>query len=187
MTGKTHHYLIFETEGGPCGIAWTEAGVVRFQLPGEDAATTRRLLLRHLPEAQVAEPPAPIAAAVAAAKRYFAGEKADFTDVPLDLAGQSDLFKAIYDAARCVHWGETTTYGTLARELGVGPEGAREVGQAMAKNPVALIIPCHRVLAAGGKVGGFSAPGGASSKLKMLALEGVSFAAPEPAQQSFGF
>jgi len=186
MTGKTQ-YRIFETAGGPCGIAWTAAGVVRFQLPGEDAATTQRLLLRHLPDAEPAEPPPAVARAIQAAQRYFAGEEADFTDVPLDLAGQSDLFKAIYDAARCVHWGETTTYGTLARELGVGPEGAREVGQAMAKNPVALIIPCHRVLAAGGKVGGFSAPGGASSKLKMLALEGVSFAAPEPAQQSFGF
>lgn len=186
MTGKAH-YLIFDTAGGPCGIAWTTAGVVRFQLPGEDADTTRRLLLRHLPDAEAAEPPPAVASAVAAARRYFAGEEADFTGVPLDLAGQSDFFRAVYDAARRVHWGETTTYGTLARELGAGPEAAREVGQAMAKNPVALIIPCHRVLAAGGKVGGFSAPGGASSKLKMLALEGVSFAPTEPAQQSFGF
>ena len=184
MPGKTH-YLIFDTAGGPCGIAWTAAGVVRFQLPGEDTATTRRLLLRHLPEAEAAEPPPPVARAVEAARRYFAGEAADFSDIPLDLAGQSDFFRAVYDAARRVHWGETTTYGTLARDLGAGPEMAREVGQAMAKNPVALIIPCHRVLAAGGKVGGFSAPGGAASKLRMLALEGISFAAP--AQQSFGF
>lgn len=186
MTGKTH-YLIFDTAGGPCGIAWTQAGVVRFQLPGEDAETTRRLLLRHLPEAEPAEPPPDVEKAIAGVKRYFAGEKADFTDVPLDLAGQSDFFRAVYDVARRVNWGETTTYGTIARDLGAGPEMAREVGQAMAKNPVALIIPCHRVLAAGGKVGGFSAPGGASSKVKMLTLEGISFAPPEPAQQSFGF
>jgi len=186
MAHKTH-YLIFETEAGPCGIAWSEAGVLRFQLPGENAETTRRLLLRHLPEAEPAEPPPAVAKAIAGAKRYFAGEAADFSDVPLDLAGQSDFFLEVYAAARRVHWGETTTYGTLARELGAGPEAAREVGQAMAKNPVALIIPCHRVLAAGGKVGGFSAPGGASAKLKMLALEGISLAAPEPAQQSFGF
>ena len=186
MTGKAH-YLIFDTISGPCGIAWTASGVVRFQLPGEDVATTRRLLLRHLPEAEAAEPPPAVAQAVAAAQRYFAGEEADFTDVPLDLEGQSDFFLSVYDAARRVHWGETTTYGTLARDLGVGPEMAREVGQAMAKNPVALIIPCHRVLAAGGKVGGFSAPGGSSSKLKMLTLEGISFAPRPSAQQSFGF
>lgn len=186
MTGKTY-YRIFDTDGGPCGIAWTTAGVVRFQLPGDDATTTRRLLLRHLPEAQEAEPLPAVAEAIDGVKRYFAGEPADFSAVPLDLAGQSDFFRAIYDAARRLHWGETTTYGTIARDLGAGPEMAREVGQAMAKNPVALIIPCHRVLAAGGKVGGFSAPGGASSKLKMLALEGISFAPPEPAQSSFGF
>jgi methylated-DNA-[protein]-cysteine S-methyltransferase len=186
MPGKTH-FLIFDTDGGPCGIAWTAAGVVRFQLPGDDATTTRRLLLRHLPEAEADDPPPAIAETVEAVKRYFAGEQADFSKVPLDLAGHSAFFRVIYDAARRVHWGETTTYGTIARDLGAGPEMAREVGQAMAKNPVALIIPCHRVLAAGGKVGGFSAPGGASSKLKMLALEGISFEQPEPAQHSFGF
>lgn len=186
MTGKTY-FQIFDTDGGPCGIAWTAAGIVRFQLPGDDAATTRRLLLRHLPDADAGDPPPTVAEAISAVKRYFAGEVADFSAVPLDLAGQSDFFRTVYDAARRLRWGETTTYGTLARDLGAGPEMAREIGQAMAKNPVALIIPCHRVLAAGGKIGGFSAPGGSSSKLKMLALEGISFAPPEPPQQSFGF
>lgn len=188
-------YLIFDTAGGPCGIAWTADGIVRFQLPGEDAATTRRLLLRRLPEteteaetaAEAGAPPPDVARAVDAVRRYFAGEAVDFTGVALDLAGQSDFFLKVYEAARRVPWGRTTTYGTITRDLGAGPEMAREVGQAMAKNPVALIIPCHRVLAAGGKVGGFSAPGGSSSKLKMLALEGISFAPPAPAQQSFGF
>jgi len=180
-------YLIFETQGGPCGIAWAAAGIVRFQLPGEDAETTRRLLTRRLPEAQAGAPPPDVARAVDAVKRYFAGEAVDFSGVALDLSDQSDFFLTVYDAARRVPWGTTTTYGTIARDLGAGPEMAREVGQAMAKNPVALIIPCHRVLAAGGKVGGFSAPGGSSSKLKMLALEGISFAPPAPAQQSFGF
>jgi methylated-DNA-[protein]-cysteine S-methyltransferase len=92
----------------------------------------------------------------------------------------------IYEAARRVAWGQTTTYGALAKELGTGWEGARDVGQAMAKNPVPLIIPCHRVLAAGGKVGGFSAPGGSASKARMLQLEGVDVAPPEPAQRSLG-
>jgi methylated-DNA-[protein]-cysteine S-methyltransferase len=86
-----------------------------------------------------------------------------------------------------VGWGHTTTYGTLAKELGAGPEVARDIGQAMARNPVALIIPCHRVLAAGGKIGGFSAPGGTATKLRMLALEGVDLEPPPPAQRAFEF
>ncbi|SOC41364.1 methylated-DNA-[protein]-cysteine S-methyltransferase [Rhizobium subbaraonis] len=180
-------YLIFETAGGPCGIAWSRTGVLRFQLPADDPETTRRLLMRRLPSAEPADPAPAIAEAVAMVRRYFAGEAVDFSGVPLDLAGQSPFFTAIYGAARRVAWGQTTTYGALARDLGAGPEAARDVGQAMAKNPVALIIPCHRVLAAGGKVGGFSAPGGAGSKLRMLALEGITFAPREPAQQTFGF
>jgi methylated-DNA-[protein]-cysteine S-methyltransferase len=179
MTGKTC-FMIFDTEAGPCGIAWTAEGVVRFQLPGDDAATTRRRLLRRLPEPDDAEerrdPPPEIVATIAAAQRYFAGEKVDFQAVPLDLSGESDAFRAIYDAARRLGWGDTTTYGALAREIGAGPEAARDVGQA-----------CHRVLAAGGRIGGFSAPGGSASKAKMLALEGISLAPPPQAQQSFGF
>ena len=103
------------------------------------------------------------------------------------LGEQDPLFQRIYAAARLVGWGRTTTYGALAKELGAGPEAARDVGQAMANNPVALIIPCHRVLAAGGKVGGFSAPGGSAAKIRMLALEGVHVEPAPPVQQSFGF
>jgi methylated-DNA-[protein]-cysteine S-methyltransferase len=128
------------------------------------------------------EPSPPVAAAIAAAQRYFAGEETDFSGFELDLDEQLPLFRQIYDAARRVGWGRTTTYGTLAKELGMGPEGARDVGQAMAQNPVALIIPCHRVLAAGGKVGGFSAPGGAAAKMRMLELEGVDLRPAPPAQ-----
>ncbi len=105
----------------------------------------------------------------------------------MDLDGQTAFFRRTYEALRKVTWGQTTTYGALARELGAGPEIARVVGQAMAKNPVPLIIPCHRVLAAGGKIGGFSAPGGSSAKVRMLALEGIDMQPPPAAQQSFAF
>ena len=111
----------------------------------------------------------------------------DFSHVRLDLGGQDAFFLQIYDALRWVGWGRTTSYGVLAKEIGAGREAARDVGQAMATNPVPLIIPCHRVLAAGGKIGGFSAPGGATTKTRMLELEGVRIGAPEVAQQSFGF
>jgi methylated-DNA-[protein]-cysteine S-methyltransferase len=182
-----HHYHIFETAAGYCGIAWRDAGITRFQLPTASAAAAERLLLRRLPEADVGEPPPAVKEAVAAVKRYFEGEETDFSGFELDLEGQDAFFRQIYAAARKIAWGRTTTYGALAKELGAGPEAARDVGQAMAKNPVALIIPCHRVLAAGGKIGGFSAPGGSSAKMRMLELEGVRVGPPEPAQQSLGF
>lgn len=183
----THSYAVFETAAGFCAIGWSAAGIARFQLPDRDAASAERYLLRRLPAARRDAPPPAIAAVIAAAQRYFAGETVDFSDVAVDLAGQDDFFRRIYAATRAVGYGKTTTYGSLAKELGAGPEGARDVGQAMAKNPVPLIIPCHRVLAAGGKVGGFSAPGGADSKVKMLALEGVDLSPPPPAQHSLGF
>jgi methylated-DNA-[protein]-cysteine S-methyltransferase len=183
--GKTiDHYLIFETAGGFCGIAWNDAGISRFQLPTKSAEATEKLMLRRLPAAQPGTPTPEIIEAVAAVKRYFEGEEIDFSAMKVDLDGQDDFFRQIYAAARQVGWGNTTTYGALAKQLGRGPEAARDVGQAMAKNPVALIIPCHRVLAAGGKIGGFSAPGGSSSKARMLELEGVSLAPPKPVQQS---
>ena len=186
MDQTTHHYLVFETSGGFCGIAWNNVGVTRFMLPARTADATERHLLRRLPGATPGMPPPAVANAIAAVKRYFEGEKTDFSGIPLDLGGQEEFFQQIYAATRRVGWGQTTTYGTLAKELGAGPEAARDVGEAMARNPVPLIIPCHRVLAAGGKVGGFSAPGGSVTKIRMLEREGVRVGPPPPAQQSLG-
>ncbi|ASY72078.1 methylated-DNA--protein-cysteine methyltransferase [Sinorhizobium fredii USDA 205] len=187
MGQTAHQYLIFETAAGFCGIAWSERGITRFQLPTKSADATERLLLRRQPGAEPTQPPPAVAEAVREVKRYFEGNETDFSGFELDLEEQDAFFKEIYAATRKIAWGQTTTYGALAKALGAGPEVARDVGQAMAKNPVALIIPCHRVLAAGGKVGGFSAPGGASTKLRMLELEGVHVGPPEQAQQSLGF
>ena len=187
MEIKGHGYHIFETAGGFCGIAWNDVGVTRFQLPTRSAEATERLLLRRAPGAEPAEPPQEMAEVVVAVRRYFGGEPIDFSGIPADLDGQEDFFKRIYAALRQVGWGHTTTYGALAKELGAGPEAARDVGHAMAKNPVPLIIPCHRVLAAGGKVGGFSAPGGSVAKVRMLKLEGVSVEPRPPVQASFSF
>ena len=137
--------------------------------------------------AEPGPPPEDIAAVIEAAKRYFDGEEIDFSQVPVDLADQDAFFAQIYDALRRVGWGGTTTYGALAKEVGAGRDRARDVGEAMAKNPAPLIIPCHRVLAAGGKIGGFSAPGGSKTKARMLELEGVRVGPPQAAQQSFRF
>lgn len=186
MSRATQHYSVFETAAGFCAIAWSDAGITRFHLPAGTADTTERGMRRRLPDAASATPPAEVAAIIAAAKRYFAGEKVDFSDACLDLGVQDEFFEKIYSAARRLGWGQTTTYGTLAKELGAGPEAARDVGQAMARNPVPLIIPCHRVLAAGGKLGGFSAPGGSTTKQRMLELEGVRLEPAPPAQQTLG-
>src|ERR1700732_1558822 len=186
MGEAPHHYLICEAAGGFCGIAWNNVGITRFQLPTKSAEAAERTLLRRLPDAERGAPTPEVVEAVAAVKRYFEGEETDFSGFRLDLGGQDPFFERVYAAARRVGWGQTTTYGTLAKELGAAPEAARDVGQAMAKNPVPLIIPCHRVLAAGGKVGGFSAPGGSGAKIRLLELEGVHVGPTMPAQRSLG-
>jgi methylated-DNA-[protein]-cysteine S-methyltransferase len=186
MSATARRYLVFETAAGFCGIAWSGKGIARFQLPAKSAAAAERLLLRRLPGAEPGAPTPEVAEVVAAVARYFEGLETDFSGIRLDLDGQDPFFTQVYSALRQVCWGQTTTYGALAAQLGVGREAARDIGQAMSRNPVALIIPCHRVLAAGGKLGGFSAPGGAATKIRMLALEGVTVE-PAPAQQSFGF
>ena len=187
MSAAPHNYHVFETAIGFCAIAWTDAGVARFQLPTKSAEAADRLMRRRAFGAEPGAPPEDVAVIVAAATRYFEGEETDFSHVRLDLGGQDAFFAQIYDALRRVGWGRTTSYGALAKEVGAGLEAARDVGQAMARYPAPLIIPCHRVLAAGGKIGGFSASGGSTTKTRMLELEGVRVGAPESAQQSFSF
>jgi methylated-DNA-[protein]-cysteine S-methyltransferase len=180
------HYHVFETAHGFCAIAWTSSGVAGFRLPAKTVQAAEQNMRRRLPHAEVGAPPARIADTIKLAQRYFAGERIDFSTVQLDLTLRDEFLRRIYAAAREVTWGQTTTYGTLAKQLGFGPEIARDVGQAMARNPIPLIIPCHRVLAAGGKLGGFSAPGGSNTKEAMLALEGVHVGPPPSPQQSLG-
>jgi methylated-DNA-[protein]-cysteine S-methyltransferase len=186
-TTVAHQYFIFETAGGFCGIAWNDIGITRFQLPAHTREATEKNLLRRLTGSRQGAPTRPVTETIAGVLRYFDGHNVDFTGVELDLGGQSEFFSRIYAATRRIGWGQTTTYGGLARDIGAGPEAARAVGQAMAGNPIPLIIPCHRVLAAGGMVGGFSAPGGSASKIRMLELEGVPLAPAPPAQQSLEF
>ncbi len=177
-------YIVFPTSLGHCSLAWAGRGIARLQLPGSDADETERLLLRRLPSATIAVPETRIREVIAMITRYFSGEAIDFTAVELDLAGQERFFLDVYAVARNIGWGRTTTYGGIVKDLGLGMEKARGVGQAMAKNPVPLIIPCHRVLAAGGRLGGFSAPGGTTTKLRMLDLENAGRSRVHEAQGS---
>jgi len=179
--------LVFETALGFVGIAWGEKGLTRLCLfQSEREQVERRLQKLDLAVDAQQEMPDWVVALVRNVKTYAIGEEVDFTSVPVDLAGIDDFRLAIYDAARRLQFGETTTYGELAKRAGQGGL-PRETGQALGANPVPLVIPCHRVLAAGGKIGGFSAPGGSTTKAKMLALEGVTVG-PEPGpQRSFAF
>jgi methylated-DNA-[protein]-cysteine S-methyltransferase len=162
-------YCVFDTPIGPCGVAWSEHGLTRLQLPASSrSATEKRLTLAARPEA----PPPRVEQVIADIQRYLAGTKVEFSSVALDLPDVAPFHRQVYDAARSVGWGRTASYGDLARQIGV-PGEAREVGQALARNPIPIIVPCHRIVTSDGKIGGFSAPGGASTKERLLALEGV--------------
>jgi len=155
-------YAAIDTALGTMGIGWTDAGIARFALPPADGA-----IARWAGDAWAGEPDAVLVERIVA---YGRGERIEFDDVPLDLGRQPPLHQAVYDDILRLRWGETTTYGDIARRLG-DVTLARAVGQALGRNPIPLIVPCHRVLAANGRTGGFSAPGGASAKMRMLALE----------------
>ena len=170
---------LFDTAIGPCGIAWTQAALAAVQLPETSRAATLARVRRHL-GAEVPEqaPPAFAAVAIARIQALLAGTRDDLADLPLDLEGVPPFHRRVYEVARAIPPGEVLTYGEVARRIGE-PGAARAVGQALGKNPFAPVIPCHRVLAAGGRSGGFSAEGGATTKLRMLEIEKTRFG-PQP-------
>lgn len=174
-------YALFETAIGFAGLAWGDQGLVACHLPERDAETARRGLLRRFPEASEGEIPAALAPTVEGIQALMRGEKADLTAAPLDLSRTPEFHARVYEIARAIPAGETLTYGEIAERLG-DKLLARDVGQALGKNPWPIVVPCHRVTAAGGKPGGFSARGGVNTKLKLLAIEGAK-AAPRAAPQ----
>ena len=145
-------------------------------------AQTRQQIRRAFPAADEAPPPATVSAALADVAALLAGEHRSLLDIDLDMRAIPDFDRRVYELARTVAPGETITYGEIARSLGEEPMRARDVGQALARNPFAPIVPCHRVVAAGGQLGGYSAPGGAATKRWLLELEGAAIVAP-PEQQ----
>lgn len=175
------HFCLIDTSLGTFGLGWTEAGVRRVALPGGSAAEAESRMLGH--GGVASDPWREIAMVEERIVAYAAGEADDFADVELDLGGVPEFNRRCYDDIRRLKWGETTSYGAIARRQGdVGL--SRAVGAAMGANPVPLIVPCHRVLAADGRTGGFSAPGGVTAKMRMLALER---AASPDGQLSMGF
>jgi methylated-DNA-[protein]-cysteine S-methyltransferase len=168
MTGTA--FTMFDTAIGSCGIAWGEHGVVGVQLPESSPSATRARLARRFPGAPHASPPPEITAAIDAMTALLAGQRTDLDLVGLDLTGVPPFAASVYAVARAIPPGATLTYGSIADRIGA-PGAAREVGEALGRNPFPLIVPCHRVIAAGGKLGGFSANGGAATKRRLLAIE----------------
>jgi methylated-DNA-[protein]-cysteine S-methyltransferase len=164
-------HCLFETALGVCGVAWNDEGLSRVQLPAADRGATERRLLGGSRDSVASQPPPWVERLIADIARYAGGEPTDFSAVKVDLRRFGPFHHALYAAARTIRWGETRSYGELARAI--GEPDARAVGQAMGQNPVPIVIPCHRVLAAKRAIGGFSAPGGAATKRRLLALEGI--------------
>nr|WP_255577726.1 MULTISPECIES: methylated-DNA--[protein]-cysteine S-methyltransferase [unclassified Acidovorax] len=164
---------MFDTAIGTCGIAWGPGGIVAVQLPEADAEATRARLLRsHSHCAQSGEPPTTVRSAIEGIQALLAGQLRDLCEVPLDMSGISPFHQQVYAIARAIPPGSTRTYGEVAEQI--GSKGlSRAVGQALGLNPFAPVVPCHRVLAAGDRPGGFSAGGGALTKLRMLQIEGA--------------
>lgn len=165
---------LFDTAIGPCGIAWTADALAAVQLPETTREGTLRRLQRHTGEAGESAPPPFVQAAIARIQALLAGARDDLADLPLDMEGVPAFHQRVYALARAIPPGEILTYGEVAKRLGE-PGAARAVGQALGHNPFAPVVPCHRVLAAGGRSGGFSAEGGAITKLRMLEIEKAQF------------
>ena len=167
---KVTKYAIFQTKWGNFGLAGTEDGLCRTQLPGSKPEKIKSLLLKNLPAAQFDKTFCKILQQQITA--YFEGDCVQLSrDIPLILDGFSSFGKTVLRTCREIEIGQTITYGKLAKKAG-RPNASRAVGSTLAKNPLPLIIPCHRIIRSDGKLGGFSAPGGITVKKKMLELEG---------------
>jgi methylated-DNA-[protein]-cysteine S-methyltransferase len=161
---------LFDTPIGSGGVAWSDHGIVGVQLPEPDASKVLARLRRQFPGATESSPSPPIQRAIEAMTALLRGEPTDLAGVTLDMDGVPRFERQVYDVTRTIRFGETLSYGQIASRLG-DPRLARDVGQALGRNPFPLVVPCHRVLAAGGKLGGFSARGGVATKQRLLDIE----------------
>ena len=171
-------FAVFDTPIGPCALVWGGLGVVGALLPEANEAATRQRIGRRFPQAREASPPSGVQRTVTRIVALLNGlpdpldALDDLRDVQLDLTGVPPFHCRVYAITRSILPGTTLTYGEVARRLGE-PHASRAVGQALGANPFPIIVPCHRVLAAGSRAGGFSADGGVRTKLRLLQIEGA--------------
>jgi methylated-DNA-[protein]-cysteine S-methyltransferase len=163
-------FALFTTTVGECAVAWHDDGLIGIWLPENRRGALRAKLARRLPDAVESAPPADVAAAVEAIGRLLAGARVDLSGVRLDLARVDEFERRVYAVARTIDVGRVLTYGAVAERVGTDAT-ARAVGQALGANPFPIVVPCHRVIATNGGLGGFSAPGGVALKRRLLAIE----------------
>jgi len=165
-------YALFDTAIGRCGLAWGARGVIGVQLPEKDLHATRTRLLRHCPAAEESEaPPKPIARAIDEIQALLRGEMRTLRAITLDMSRVAPFNARVYETTRAIAPGQTRTYGDIAHAIG-DASAARAVGQALGRNPFAIVVPCHRVVGANDRLVGFSANGGIATKLRLLQIEG---------------
>ncbi|WOJ97232.1 methylated-DNA--[protein]-cysteine S-methyltransferase [Congregibacter brevis] len=167
-------FHLFETNFGTCAIGWNDIGLARVQLPESTPAETEARMIAANMTSAPATLPSFAREARDALLAYFSGEAVAMEDLVLDYSLVSPFNALIYRALRGVPRGEIVSYGDLAKEIGQ-PGAARAVGIVMSKNPWPVVVPCHRVIGANGKLTGFSAYGGVDTKLSLLTLEGTQF------------
>jgi methylated-DNA-[protein]-cysteine S-methyltransferase len=167
---SAQRFVLFDTIIGRCGVAWGDRGLIGMQLPESSPGAVWARLRKRFPDAAEGEPTPEIEAVIERIRDLLAGGKDDLADIALDLDGQPTFNLRVYEIARAITPGETSTYGEVARAMGE-PGAARAVGKALGENPWPIVVPCHRVLGASGNMGGFSAPGGAETKARLLTIE----------------
>jgi methylated-DNA-[protein]-cysteine S-methyltransferase len=167
----TQGFALFETPIGLCGLAWGESGLIGAQLPEAAPGAAWARLRRRYPDAVETSPPPPaVQRTIERINDLLAGGRDDLTDVELDFSVVAPFNRRVYEIARAIPPGETSTYGQIAKAMNE-PGAARAIGKALGENPWPIVVPCHRVLGADGKSGGFSAPGGVETKARMLTIE----------------
>ena len=172
-------FALFDTAIGPCGIAWGGQGVAGVQLPEAGEPETRARMFQRFPAAGEAPPPPEVQQAIEQMVALLCGASSDLSAIALDMDQVPAFHRRVYEVARAIPPGMTLSYGDVAARVGA-PGAARAVGQALGRNPFPIVVPCHRVLAAGGKIGGFSAQGGVVTKRRMLAIEGAQLNGAKP-------
>jgi methylated-DNA-[protein]-cysteine S-methyltransferase len=165
-------YTVFDTSIGRCGIAWGELGVLGVQLPEAREIETRRRLFQLFPDARELRPPADVQSAIDGIAALLRGKPADLPEVRLDMTAIRPFDRRVYDFTRTIPRGETLTYGEVASRLRASG-ATHSVAQALSRNPFMVIVPCHRVLEAGGYADKISPNGGSISKRRLLSIEGA--------------